>query len=294
MTRMSSKLDKIQSVAILLPAGLDGATELGEEITRFLSQINIEVRSGKASDEGFADELRSAGSDLLLALGGDGTMLRAGSIAAPGRIPVLGINLGRLGFMIEVQRSGWKAAMQRILEGDYWIEKRMRLEVVLDRGGDRIGQWQALNECAADRGRSSRPVRLRAEIDGRHLTTYVADGLICATATGSTAYALAAGGPILPPETRNMLLVPVAPHLSMDRAIVLPEDSNVRIAVEEPVDAHLHIDGQVSRPLQGGDQILLSAGDPDVYFVRLQDRGYFFRNLTAQLNSGERRAAPND
>lgn len=288
MTSMPAELERIDSVAILLPSGLDGASELGEEIGDFLSSQDIEVRIGPGSDEAFATEIRSGACDLLLALGGDGTMLRAGSIGAPGGIPVLGINLGRLGFLIEVQRDDWRAALERVLEGDCWIEKRMRLEVSLQRNGEQVGSWQALNECVADRGRSSRPVRLRAEIDERHLTTYVADGLICATATGSTAYALAAGGPILPPETRNLLLVPVAPHLSMDRAIVLPEGSNVRIMVEKPIDAHLHIDGQISRPLQSGDRLSLSAAATDVHFVRLQDRGYFFRNLTAQLNSGER------
>lgn len=288
MTSMPAELERIDSVAILLPSGLDGAPELGQKITDFLSGMNIEVRSGMASDDGFATEIQTGACDLLLALGGDGMMLRAGSIGAPGGIPILGINLGRLGFLIEVQRDDWRSALQRVLNGDYWIEERMRLEVSLQRADGTLGSWQALNECAADRGRSSRPVRLRAEIDGRHLTTYVADGLICATATGSTAYALAAGGPILPPETRNMLLVPVAPHLSMDRAIVLPEGSSVRITVEKPVDAHLHIDGQISRALQGGDWLTLSAAEMDVHFVRLQDRGYFFRNLTAQLNSGER------
>lgn len=217
-------------------------------------------------------------------------MLRAGSIGAPAGIPVLGIKLGRLGFLIEVQRVDWKAALQRVLDGDCWLEKRMRLRVVLDRSGQAIGDWGALNEVAAERGRSPRPVQLRAEIDGLHLTTYVADGLICATATGSTAYALAAGGPILPPETRNILLVPVAPHLSMDRAIVLPEGSEVEVTIEEPEDAYLHIDGQISRPLQSGDRIMLAAADTDVNFVRLQDRGYFFRNLTAHLNSGDRGA----
>jgi len=129
-----------------------------------------------------------------------------------------------------------------------------------------------------------RPVRLTAEIDGHRLTTYVADALIVATPTGSTAYALAAGGPILPPEIRNILLVPVAPHLSVDRAIVLHEGSQVRITVRTDHQAALSLDGQEPVRMQDGDWVHAFASDHSVEFVRLQDPDYFYRNLTSRMN----------
>ena len=128
------------------------------------------------------------------------------------------------------------------------------------------------------------PVHLTAHVDGRFLTTYVADALIAATPTGSTAYALAAGGPILPPDLRNILLLPVAPHLSLDRAIILAEGSSVSITVDSSHDVILSIDGQPSIELLNGDRVDVRAGDHTALFVRFQDPGYFYRNLTPHMS----------
>ena len=148
-------------------------------------------------------------------------MLRAGHLGGPCNIPILGINMGHFGFLMEVRQPQWHDFLGRLLLGDFWLEKRMMLCAEQWRGDQKLGAWDVLNEVVVTRGQVVRPVQLTTSIDGRFLTTYVADGLIAATATGSTGYALAAGGPILPPELRNILLVPVAPHLSIDRAIVL-------------------------------------------------------------------------
>ncbi len=146
-----------------------------------------------------------------------------------------------------------------------------------------VGNWDALNEVVVGRGQTLRPVRLSAAVDGRHLTSYVADGLIAATATGSTAYALAAGGPILPPELRNILLVPIAPHLSVDRAVVLAEGSTVSIRVNGE-NAVLSVDGQPSITLMEDDSIDAHAAEVTTQFVRFGDPGYFYQNLTAHMN----------
>jgi NAD+ kinase len=140
-----------------------------------------------------------------------------------------------------------------------------------------------LNEVVIGRGQVVRPIHLIADVDGRYLTTYVADALIVATATGSTAYALAAGGPILPPELRNILLVAVAPHLSIDRAIVLAEGSSVSITVRTAHQAVLAVDGQSPVSLEDGDQVIAYASDHTIKFVRFQDPGYFYRNLTPHM-----------
>jgi NAD+ kinase len=271
-------------VAIGANPQMPEAAELAQRLVQELQERGLEALAGKLNDEGLRQQVRARPADLFIALGGDGTMLRAGHLCAPLGIPILGINLGRFGFLIEIQRDGWGEALQRVLRGDYWIERRMMLRAEHQRGHQVLGAWEVLNECVVGRGEAVRPVRLTAEVDGRFLTTYVADALIAATPTGSTAYALAAGGPILPPELRNILLVPVAPHLSVDRAVVLHEGSWVRVTVHADHQASLSADGQPPIPLQDGDCVEVRAAAAAAQFVRLQDPGYFYRNLTSLMN----------
>jgi NAD+ kinase len=171
-----------------------------------------------------------------------------------------------------------------VLAGDFWLEQRMMLRTEHIRDGVVLNTWNVVNESFVGRGETVRPVHLTTEIDDHFLTTYVADGLIVATPTGSTAYALAAGGPILPPQLRNILIVPVAPHLSIERAIVLHEGSWVRVTVRTDHSASLTVDGQPSIDLMDKDQVFTCAGDHTVQFVRIQDPDYFYRNLTSRMN----------
>lgn len=236
-------------------------------------------------DAQFARALPQGDYDLIVAIGGDGTMLRAGELSGLAGTPVLGINLGRLGFLMEVRRDQWRQALDQVVAGDYWLENRMRLEAELLRDDRTVGLWEALNEAVVGRGRTGRPIRLKAKVNGSYLGTYVADALICASATGSTAYALAAGGPILPPRLRNLLLMPVAPHLSMDRGIVLPEGSSIQLELQSRAAADLSCDGQVRSELSAGDRIEVRESGQDARFVRLKDPDYFFDNLTSHMNS---------
>jgi NAD+ kinase len=185
--------------------------------------------------------------------------------------------------MIQIDREEWREYFDKLLNGEAWIENRMMLHAEHIRADDSLGQWDALNEVVVGRGQNLRPVRLSASVDGRHLTSYVADGLIASTATGSTAYALAAGGPILPPELRNILLVPIAPHLSVDRAVVLAEGSMVSLRVKGE-NSVLSIDGQPSIPLAEDEHVDVHAANVTTQFVRFGDPGYFYRNLTAHMN----------
>jgi NAD+ kinase len=260
------------------------AAELAAEICAFLSDRSVAATHASLYDEDLRSEVSAGAHDLLVAVGGDGTMLRAGHLCAPPGIPILGINIGRLGFLFEVDREGWPHALERVLAGDYWLEERMMLRAEHRRGGAQLGEWDVLNEAVVGRGGMVRPVRLITEIDDRYLTTYVADAVIVSTPTGSTAYALAAGGPILPPELRNLLLVPVAPHLSVDRAIVLHEGSWVRVVVRTDHEASLSVDGQTPINLEDEDQVVVRASEHRVHFVRLQDPDYFYRNLTSRMN----------
>jgi NAD+ kinase len=142
-----------------------------------------------------------------------------------------------------------------------------------------------LNEALVGRGSVARPVHLAAVLDGRPLTTYVADGLIIASATGSTAYALASGGPVLPPQMRNMILVPVAPHLSMDRAIILDEGSTIRVELRKGEDAVLSVDGQQSIEVKLGDWVDLRASPHSLRFLRFQEPGYFYQRLLTIMDN---------
>ena len=282
---MNDNRGPIKSIALLAHRGLKDADKLTERIESFLVSKGLEVRIGNLGDEAFERSLVQGQSDLIVALGGDGTMLRAGELGAEGGTPVLGINHGRLGFLMEVQRGDWSQALEQVIAGDYWLERRARIQATLVRSGEAQATWEALNECVVGRGRTARPVRIKAEVDEYYLATYFADAVICATATGSTAYALASGGPILPPELRNMLLVPVAPHLSADQAIVIPEGATIRLHVEEGPPVELSCDGQLHRELEPGDSVQIKASPEDAMFVRLEDPGYFFRNLTEHVNN---------
>lgn len=273
----------IKKVAILTHPKLPEAIAEAEQIISYLKEHGVQARSGFLTDEDFHRRVKAGEFDVLIALGGDGTMLRAGHLAGPINLPILGINLGHFGFLMEVRQSQWRDFMIRLLEGDYWLEKRMTLTAEQWRAGEKLGSWFVLNEVAVSRGQMVRPIRLITYVDGRYLTTYVADALLASTPTGSTAYALAAGGPILPPELRNILLVPVAPHLSLDRAIVLAEGSWVSIQVKTDHQAVFSVDGHVPIGLADDDRVDVRAGNHTVQFIRFQDPGYFYRNLTPHM-----------
>ena len=254
-----------------------------EAMSKYLKEKGIEAPYGSLFDEGLRKRVRRGEFDLLIMAGGDGSVLRAGNLCASSNVPILGVNLGRIGFLIQVEIDEWHEYFDKLLAGEAWIESRMMLHAEHIRAGEMVGNWDALNEVVVGRGQNLRPVHLSAEVDGRHLTSYVADGLIAATATGSTAYALAAGGPILPPELRNILLVPIAPHLSVDRAVVLSEGSTVSIHVNSE-NAVLSIDGQPSITLMEDDSVTVRAAEVTTKFVRFGDPGYFYRNITAHMN----------
>lgn len=273
-----------QRVAVAAHPQLAEATNEAAQIAAFLNEHGLSADHGQLYDEALRSRVEAGEYDLLIALGGDGTMLRAGHLCGPSGVPILGINMGRFGFLMEIRKAEWQDVLPRILSGDYWLEQRMMLCAEQWRGDQRLGAWEVLNEVVITRGQMVRPIHLTANVDDRFLTTYVADALIASTATGSTAYALAAGGPILPPELRNILLVAVAPHLSLDRAIVLSEGSSVSITVSTDHEAVLSVDGQHPISMADGDRVDAFASDHTVQFVRFQDPGYFYRNLTSHMN----------
>lgn len=281
---MSEVKTRFQHIAIATHPKIKEAEEPVNMLTALLTAGNIQVTHGHLHEERIDNLIKKGEIDLLIALGGDGTMLRAGQLCGPNNIPILGINLGNFGFLTEVELLQCEQIIPRLLKTDFWIEHRMMLQAEQWRNGNLLGSWEVLNEIVVTRGHFIRPVHLTTRVDDHYLTTYVADGMIASTATGSTAYALAAGGPILPPEMRNILIVAVAPHLSVDRAVVLPEGATVSITVHTNHQAVLSPDGQPPIELADGDRIDAYASKHSVKFIRFQDPGYFYRNLTLHMS----------
>lgn len=239
------------------------------------------------------DDVRDA--DLVVAIGGDGAMLHAARVCAPYDVPVLGVNTGRLGFLTEIARADqWAQHVERLLAGDYWIETRMMIDIHIIRHGTRIAHETALNEAVISGNGAGSMIRLDMYIDGDWATTYNADNLIVATPTGSTAYALAVGGPILPPDLLNILIIPTAPHLSMDRPLVLSEGAQVAV-VPSPDNREavlVKVDNTLLSHLQADDIVSIRASDHSARFIRLRERNYFYRSLLDKLEPRVNRTAP--
>jgi len=284
---MTSPLTPPRRIAIVAHPRLPEALAEAQEMEQFLQNCdNRDLQSVARStlyDQEMQDRIKAGEFDMLVALGGDGTMLRAGHLCAPLALPLLGVNMGRFGFLTEVQRGQWRPMLPKLLTGDYWLERRMMLRAEHWRGKQFLGKYLVLNEVVVARGQIVRAIRLKACVDGYPLANYVADALIAATPTGSTAYALATGGPIMPPELHNILIIPVAPHLSMNRAIILSQGSSVTITAYTDHQALLSVDGQSPEMMLDGDVVKVEAGNDTVNFVRFQDHGYFYRNITRYM-----------
>lgn len=267
-------------IAIVVRPGSSDTLAEGDLIKAWLSERGVGSIVSTTDDKRLRKSIEEGEFGLLIALGGDGTMLRAGHLAAPNELPILGINLGRFGFLMQLSRDDWMETLPRLLEGDYKVEKRMMLQAQLWRGDQLLRAHQVINEVVVARGQVVRPIRIRAAVDGYPLAGYVADGLIASTPTGSTAYALAVGGPIMPPELRNILIMPVAPHLSMDRAVILPEGASVEITVDSDHEAVMSVDGHEPALISNGDRVTVTASELSLKFIVFQEPGYFYRNLS--------------
>lgn len=234
-------------------------------------------------------------SDLVVAIGGDGAMLHAARVCAPYQVPVLGLHMGRLGFLTEIaEPEDWELALERLLKGDYWIENRMMITAKVRRNGKVRASGNALNDVVISGGEAGTMIQADTYIDAHWATTYNSDALIIATPTGSTAYALAAGGPILPPDLRNILIVPTAAHLSMDRPIVLSEGSRVTVRPnrENRNKIVIMIDGIRLANLEPDDMLVITACNYQSHFIRLRERNYFYRSLLDRLEPRVNRSMP--
>lgn len=279
-------------VTIVVHHGRSRAPELAVEAIAWLEAAGHEVRIPKDDASacgldawGADDADLGAATDIAVSLGGDGTMLRTVDLVAPSGAPVLGVNVGRLGYLTEVGPDDLEAALQRMVKGEYTVEERIVLEVEVS--GTNPIRRTALNEAVLEKPHSGHTVSLAVEIDGSFFTTYVADGLIVATPTGSTAYNLSVRGPILSPRVRGLVLTPVAPHMLFDRSLVLPDTGSIRIEVREPSAAALVIDGQSALMVEPGDAIDCRVGAHPARLVTFSERDFHSR-LKAKFGLSDR------
>jgi NAD+ kinase len=250
----------------------EDALELRERGIGWCITRDIEAWAAPAA-EAHADPALLAGSDALVVLGGDGTFLRAARAAALEDTPILGVNLGKVGFLSKAEYSDLEAVLDLLAEGAYELEPRLALEVRIhpDRGQPSAALHLALNEAAIVRGAHPRVVRARVDVGESHIATYVCDGIVVASPTGSTGYSFSAGGPIIEPTSRNLVVTPIAAYLTPLRSSVVGSQHSVRVRVVEATDALVSIDGHEDIPLEVGDVVEVRAREAPIRFI--QPRG---------------------
>ena len=280
-------------VGLIVHLGRDQAAVHARDLAQWLIAEGHEVRvpPDDASDLALGPQVVAAsqfceGLDLVVTLGGDGSILRAVELLAGDEIPILGVNHGRLGYLTEVAPDEAQSAIARALHGRYDIEERMLVRTELMVAG-RTSTHLALNEAVIERTSEANTVRLAVSIDGEFFTTYAADGLIVASPTGSTAYAFSARGPIIDATHRALLLTPVAPHMPFDRALVLPPATRLRLSIDGHRPAAVSVDGRRLMVIGDGDAIECTAADQTVHLVTFGPRR-FQRVLKAKFGLNDR------
>jgi NAD+ kinase len=270
------------------------AVDLAARAAARLTERGIEVRvPGGDADAGalgaFAVPVEqfAPGLDVVVSLGGDGTMLRAVDLCYEAGVAVLGVNVGQLGYLAEVEPEDFDAALDRLETGEYQVAERMALEITVASAGPASGRWFALNEAVLEKLHTGRLVRLGVTINGTFFTTYVADGVIVATPTGSTAYSFSARGPIVSPRQRCLLLTPVSPHMLFDRALVLAAEEELQFEVADDRSAVLTADGRELGELAAGDIVTCTAGPHPARIVTFGPRD-FHQILKAKFGLSDR------
>ena len=214
--------------------------------------------------------------ELMIVLGGDGTMLYTARLIGEKKVPILGVNLGSLGFLTAITMKEIYPVLERVIKDDFETEERMMLSVQIRRGGKEVSTYIVLNDVVI-KGTLARLINLEARINKEYVTTYRADGLIISTPTGSTAYSLSAGGPILYPTIHSIIVAPICPFTLTNRPVVIPDWMTVEILIkpEQQHDVLLTLDGQVDLPLTGGDIIEIKRSGACMYLVKCPGKSYF-------------------
>jgi NAD+ kinase len=253
----------------------EAACSLAQELTEFLRDRHLAVWRYSAWEwEQALPQVES--SDLIITIGGDGTILRAAQAVMPKPIPIVGINLGRLGFMTELSVDEAIDQLPYLLNGEGKIDERSVLDTEISNpSGTIIKKYHALNDVVVARGGTARLINIKTNIDSVPLTTHRADGVVVSSATGSTGYSLAAGGPILHPQSTDMVLVPLLPHLGFTYPIVIPSTCTCHLTLEQPTPGIIGIDGHINLNIGCGDMVTIRHSSAKVLFLRRHDNSYY-------------------
>lgn len=279
----------VKKIGIIYHPMKEAAQNLAKELEKALTSRGVSVWLHSAWEwEGAKAKVN--GTDLILSIGGDGTILRAAQVVTPGMTPIIGINMGRLGFMSELSVDEVMSKLPALLVGEGWFDERFLLEAELSDADEKNKQpckFYALNEVVVARGAVVRSVNIEASINNEPLTIYRADGVVVATATGSTGYSLAAGGPILYPQAQEFLLMPLLPHLSLPYPIVLPSTAEVKLNLITFNPAILSIDGHINLPLSTGATVTVKHSPNTIRFLRVHPQASFYSTLERKLKGKE-------
>jgi NAD+ kinase len=283
----------MKRIGFICKAGRHEPVELLRELLPWLEarKCRVVLENEVASAiglEGFPVEEIPDRIDIMVVLGGDGTMLGAARLIAGRNIPILGVNLGGLGFITEVNKGDILGAFEQVLAGTCQIQERIMLDAVLLRKASEACRYTVLNDIVINKGALAQLIEMEVFVQDDYVTTYRADGLIISTPTGSTAYSLAAGGPILYPTLECIIITPICPHMLTNRPLVLPDESTIRIVLKtDSARVYLAVDGQIGRPLQQGDvvEIRKSVYTTKIYSPEGHD---YFDLLRTKLKWGER------
>ncbi len=275
----------IKRIGILYHPMVQATCDKAQELIAFLNSRGIDVWSCSAWEiEKAISSLDS--TDLIMTTGGDGTILRAAQVALQYQIPITGINMGKLGFLTELKANEAVGKLSELLDGKGWLDERTMLEAELvpaEPDSRSPGVFHALNDVVLARGSIVKLIQVNTSINDKPLTNYRADGVILATATGSTGYSLSAGGPILHPQSTDILLVPIVSHLSVDYSLVLPSSSVVKLQLMANNPATLSIDGHINIPVPSGSMITVKQSSKKTRFLRLHAQDSFYSVLEEKL-----------
>ncbi len=284
----------IKTVGIISKPGAAAATTLVPELFAWLERRSLQLRYDEPSaayagrSDGLPRELVPEGCGLVIVLGGDGTLLSAARAIGRSEVPLLPVNLGSLGFLTAISIEEIYPELEHALRGELRVAKRRLLHVEVMRGDSVLAAYEALNDAVLAKSSIARMTDLEVFVDEQFLCAYKADGLIVATPTGSTAYSLSAGGPIIYPSVPAICVTPICPHMLTNRPVLVSETSTIRVISRgEDESVYLTIDGQVGSPLREHDAVLCRSSDASLYLIR-PPRMLFFDVLRAKLKWGER------
>jgi NAD+ kinase len=283
----------ISTVGIISKPGVEPAGAIAPKLAAWLGARGLRVRMDQETAfycgvSGLPRAEVPEGCDLVVVLGGDGTLLAAARAIGRREIPLFPVNLGGLGFLTAIQADELYPELERAFRGEHRIANRKLLNVAVARHGHAAATFDALNDAVLAKSALARMIDLDARVDEHFVCAYKADGLIVATPTGSTAYSLSAGGPIIFPAVPAICLTPICPHMLTNRPVLVPETSVIRIISRSPDDSvYLTIDGQVGVPIRQGDEVVCRSSDYSLRLIR-PPRMRFFDVLRAKLKWGER------